>query len=192
MESFERADDRLPALVALEVASIARGLSVVDALVKRAEVRVLAADPVTPGKYLIVFAGGEEEAQESLAAALEVAAGDAIDSFLLPHAHRGLVAGLRDLRVPPITGALGTLELRTVSQTLLAADAALKAAQVALVALRLAKGIGGRGYVTFTGALDAVEAALEAGERAAHPDARFARELIARPHPDLDWALGRL
>jgi microcompartment protein CcmL/EutN len=192
VEPLERADPKLPALVALEVASIARGLSVVDALVKRAEVRLLAADPVSPGKYLVVFAGFEAEARESLDAALELAAGDAIDSFFLPQAHRALVEGLRGLEVPPLVGALGTLEMRTASATLLAADAALKSANVALVAIRLAKGIGGRGYVAFTGTQDSVEAALLAGDDAVDHSQRFASELIARPHPDLDWVLARL
>ena len=54
-----------PALAVLEIASIARGLTVADALVKRAPVRILRADPITPGKYLLVFAGGEEEIEEA-------------------------------------------------------------------------------------------------------------------------------
>jgi microcompartment protein CcmL/EutN len=79
-----------------------------------------------------------------------------------------------------------------VCSTLLAADTALKAADVALVALHLARGIDGKGYFVFTGPQDAVEASLEAGELAVTPDRRAGSELIARPHPDVDWALGRL
>ncbi|MCA9537559.1 MAG: protein kinase [Myxococcales bacterium] len=93
---------------------------------------------------------------------------------------------------PPVRGSLGTLEYRSVAATVLGADAALKAAAVSLVAIHLARGIGGRGYVVFTGSQDSVEAALEAGEGAVELEQRFARELIARPHPDMDWALGRL
>ena len=50
----------------------------------------------------------------------------------------------------------------------------------------------GKGYVVFCGSQDAVEASLEAGDDAVRPEKRAGRELIARPHPDVHWALGRL
>jgi microcompartment protein CcmL/EutN len=181
-----------PALAVLEVASIARGLTVADGLVKRAAVRILVADPVTPGKYLLVFTGGEEEVLEAMEAGQALAGADAIDSLVLPGVHRALPQALGGLEAPPIDGALGTLEMKTAAATLLAADAALKVADVTLVALHLCRGIDGKGYVVFTGAQDAVEAALEAGDDAVEPSQRAGNELIARPHPDVHWALGRL
>lgn len=181
-----------PALAVLELSSIARGLIVADALVKRAQVRMLRADPVTPGKYLLVFCGGEEEVTESLAAGREVASADHLDELFLPYAHPSIVPSLDGVEPPPITGALGILEMRTVASTLLAADRALKATDVTLVALHLARGIDGKGYFAFVGSQDAVEASLEAGDEAVDPAHRAGRELIARPHPDLDWALTRL
>lgn len=181
-----------PALAVLETRSIARGLTVCDALVKRAPVRLLMADPVTPGKLTIVFAGGVAEVEEALDAAREMAATDELDHLLLPQVHEAIVPALDGAEPPPIDGSLGALEMRTVSATLRAADAALKAADVTLVALHLARGIDGKGYVVFTGTQDSVEASLDAGDDAVAPEARAGRELIARPHPDLDWVLGRL
>jgi microcompartment protein CcmL/EutN len=181
-----------PALAVLEVASIARGLTVADALVKRAEVRILRADPVTPGKYLLVFAGGEEEVEEAMGAGRETAAMDLLDELLLPGAHGALIPALEGVEPPPIDGSLGTLEMKTAAATLSSADAALKAAEVELVALHLCRGIDGKGYVVFTGTQDSVEASLEAGDDAVRPEHRAGRELIARPHPDVHWALGRL
>lgn len=183
---------RPPALAVLEVGSIARGLFVADALVKRATVRLLRADPVTPGKYLLVFSGGEEEVLESLDAARDAAGPEEIDHLLLSGVHEAIVPGLDGVEVPSVTGALGSLEMRTVAATLRAADAALKASDVTLVALHLARGIDGKGYVVFTGAQDAVEASLDAGDDAVDAAHRAGRELIARPHPDVLWALTRL
>ena len=37
-----------------------------------------------------------------------------------------------------------------------------------------------------------VEASLEAGDDAVDPEHRAGRELVAHPHPDLQWAIGRL
>ncbi len=181
-----------PALAVVELSSIARGLSVVDALVKRARVRLLMADPVTPGKLVIIFVGAVAEVEESLDAAREAAAGAELDVLLLPGVHDDLVEALADLTRPPVEGAIGVLEMTTVASTLRATDALLKAAEVKLVALHLARGIGGKGYVAFTGEHHFVEAALEAGDEAVAPEHRAGYELIARPHPELDWMLGRL
>ncbi len=181
-----------PALGVLEVGSIARGLFVADALVKRARVRMLRADPVTPGKYLLVFAGPEEETKESLDAALDAAGADAIDSLLLPGVHGAILPALDGVQPGPVDGSLGVLEMRTVAATLLAADAALKTADVVLVGLHLARGIDGKGYVVFSGAQESVEASLEAGDEAVSPEHRAGRELVARPHPDMLFALTRL
>jgi len=181
-----------PALAVLEVASIARGLSVSDAMVKRAPVRLVRADPMTPGKLVIVLVGGEAEVQEALDAGREIAGTEELDVLFLPYAHEAIVPALDGVEAPPVSGALGVLELRSVAATLLAADAALKAAQTELVALHLARGIGGKGYFVLTGAQDAIEAALEAGDAAVDPALRVGRELIARPHADMLWTLGRL
>ena len=50
-----------PALGLLELESLARGVVVADALVKQAAVHIALAEPVTPGKYLLVFTGAEAE-----------------------------------------------------------------------------------------------------------------------------------
>jgi len=183
---------REPALAALEVSSIARGVFVVDALTKRASVRMLRADPVTPGKLLLLFAGGVAEVQESFEAAIEAAGDRLLDRLLLTHAHPAIVPALDGLASPVLSGALGMLEFSTVCATLGAADAALKEAEVTLMAMHLARGIGGRGYLVFCGSQDAVEASLEAGERSAPPEARVGHELLARPDASLDWVLERL
>jgi microcompartment protein CcmL/EutN len=179
-------------LAVLEVGSVARGLFVADALVKRAFVRLLSADPVTPGKYVLVFTGAEADVAEALGAGREAAGAEELDVLYLAAVHEAIVPALSGVKVPVIEGSLGVLEMKTVAATLLAADQALKAADVTLCALRLARGIGGKGYVAFVGSQDAVEASLEAGDGAVLPTARVGRELIARPHPDVDWAMGRL
>jgi microcompartment protein CcmL/EutN len=182
-----------PALAVVEVASLARGVQVSDALCKKAPVELLQADPVTPGKLLIVFTGEVAEVEESLEAAREVAGVHELDVLVLPHAHPALVPALgRGVQRGSLDGALGVLELNTAAATLLAADRALKETDVALVALHLARGIGGKGYVAFAGTQDAVEASLDAGEGAVDMAHRAGRELIARPHEGLDWVLGRL
>ncbi|HRI56996.1 MAG TPA: BMC domain-containing protein, partial [Anaerolineae bacterium] len=56
--------------------------------------------------------------------------------------------------------ALGIVETASVAAAIQAADAGLKGAQVTLLELRLADGLGGKGLAFFSGAVTDVEAAM--------------------------------
>lgn len=171
-----------PALAVLELASIARGYVALDAAVKRAEVTVLRSEPITPGKYWIALSGGEAEVDEALAAAVTAAGAAKIDSVLLAYVHEAVglaVAGAPVARCE--LASVGAVELASIAAAVRAADAAMKAAQVSLVDLHLARGIGGKGYVVLTGALSDVEAAVDAAVEAAGASWLVGREVIANP-----------
>lgn len=171
-----------PALAVLELGSIARGFVCLDAAVKRAPVSVLVAEPVTPGKFWLALRGGEAEIEEALTAAVDRAGDSRIDHVLLPYAHPSLMASvLRNGGWESPDDAMGTLELGSISATVRATDAALKCAAVRLVALGIARGIGGKGYCVLTGDLADVEAAMEEGLRAAGEAWLVGREVIPRP-----------
>ena len=184
-----------PSLALIEVASIARGHRVADAMVKRAPVELLRCDPVSPGKLLVLVAGEVASVDEAFRAGLEVAGDAALDKLFLPRAHDQLPAALRgEARAGEgeqrhDIGALGIVETRTVAATILSADAAVKAALVRLIEMQLARGIGGKAYFVVTGALDEVEASVEAALGAVDAAAVYATEIIAAPHADL---VGRL
>lgn len=153
-----------------------------DALDKRSPVTVLYAEPITPGRYWIAFAGGEAEIEEALDAAITVSDASRIDHTYLAYAHEAVMRALCEglVRSRP-EGSVGVLELETLAATIRAADAALKCAAVSLVDMHLARGIGGKGYVVLTGALSDVEAAVEAGAEAAGEGRLVGREVIANP-----------
>jgi microcompartment protein CcmL/EutN len=178
----------LPALALVEVNSIARGVVVADALVKKAPVRLLQSHPVSPGKHVIVFAGGVAEVEEALAAALAAAAATLVDKLLLPFAHATLAPLVAGHAAHPPGGryeAVGVFESFTIAATIAAADAAAKAAEVTLCEMRLGQGIGGKAFFTMTGDLDAIEAAGAAARAAVEPGLVAALEIIASPHEDL-------
>jgi len=82
--------------------------------------------------------------------------------------------------------ALGVVETFTAASTILAADAAAKAAGVALIEIRLAKGLGGKAFFTMTGEVYEVEAAMEAALRVAREGGNLVRSVvIPAPHADL-------
>ena len=53
----KRLDIRHMAVGCLETSSIARGIESADAMLKAAQVRLLACNPVCPGKYIIIVGG---------------------------------------------------------------------------------------------------------------------------------------
>lgn len=174
-----------PALGLVELASIARGIATCDAMVKRAAVKVLAARPASPGKYLVLVAGGEAEVEEAMQAGLARAAGALLDSLYLAQADAQIPRALDAVAGDAPVDSLAVVELATVCAALLAADAAVKAAQVRLRTLRLADGLGGKGYFTLVGGLPDVEAAVEAARAAAGEGRIVSTEIIAAPHGDL-------
>jgi microcompartment protein CcmL/EutN len=145
---------------------------------------------VSPGKLLVLVAGEVAAVEEAFQAGLDAAAQATLDKLFLPGAHEQLPGALRgEARAGNDVGALGIVETTTVAATILAADAAVKAAVVRLIEMQLARGIGGKAYFTLTGALDEVEAAVEAGVSVVDAAAVYATEIIPAPHVDL---VGRL
>jgi microcompartment protein CcmL/EutN len=180
-----------PALGLLELASVARGAVAADAMVKRAAVRLVQAHPITPGKFVVVVEGGEEEVAQALGAGCEVASACLVDRLYLPKADPQIAPAMEGgvrVRAGEVA-ALGIVETFSVASAVLAADRSVKAALVRLVQLRLARGLGGKAFYTLTGELHDVEAAVEAGRELVHDGMLLATEIIARPHPDLVRAL---
>lgn len=179
------------ALALVELDSVARGLRAVDALLKRAAVRVHEANLIEPGKYLILFSGPVADVEEAYQSACEIAGDRVVERMLLPVVHRGLTRGLMGLEDRENPDCLGVVEGKHVAGVLEACDRSLKEAEVALCGVRVAGALGGRAYYVVKGRQHDVEAALEAGERVLQRRGTlYAIERIARPHPEfLAWLL---
>ncbi|MCA9665534.1 MAG: BMC domain-containing protein [Myxococcales bacterium] len=174
-----------PAIAILEMSSVARGMVVADAMVKRAVVRLLRSEHYTPGKYVVLVSGGEEEVGEARARGIEVASATLIDELYLPKADEQLFGALDGLtRAPPPDAALAIVESYSVTAAVLAADTAVKAAEATLVKMRLARSLGGKAFFVLAGELDQIEAAVDAATRIISDGMLWGAEIIARPHPD--------
>jgi microcompartment protein CcmL/EutN len=175
-----------PALALLEFTSIAAGIQAADAMVKRAPIDVIRAGTVQPGKYLVLIGGEVADVEESLAAGREVGGAAAVDFVYLPFVHPEVVRAVAGTRVPEVTDALGIVETTTVAAAIHAADAGVKGAEVRLVEVRLADGLGGKGIVLFSGLVADVEAAVEIGvgvlER---PELLVRQVVIPQLHPGM-------
>jgi microcompartment protein CcmL/EutN len=177
----------MDALALVELDAVATGLRALDALVKKAPVTVLEANLIEPGRFLLLFAGEVAPVEASFAEAQEVGAGAVVDALFLPFAHPQMVPGLRGaLALPPAPDTLGVVEASRVASALAACDACLKGADVSLVGLRVAGGLGGRGYFVLHGVQHDVDAAMEAAASVLGVRGALHRiERIARPHPEM-------
>lgn len=174
-----------PAIGLIETSSIARGLVVADAMVKRSPVTLAMARPVTPGKHIVIVTGDVAEVDEAMNAGEALAGQMLLDRLFLPQAHAGLLRALAGGRRVAGLSSLGIVETTTVAAALLAADAACKAAEVELAELRLADGLGGKAYFILTGSLDLVEAAVAAAHGILARGLLITEEIIAAPHGDV-------
>ena len=147
----------------LEFDSIAVGIEAGDSMVKRAPVERIVTGTVQPGHFLIMVTGDVASVEEAVAAGKEGGRVALIDVVFLPHVHSDVVTALMGGGETSVHDALGIIETRTVASSILAADAGLKGADVQLVQLRLADGLGGKGLALFAGVVADVEAAVEIG-----------------------------
>jgi len=177
-----------PALSLIEFSSIAAGIQAADAMVKRAPLEVIQAGTVQPGKYLVMIGGLTADVEEALAAGRQVGGAAILDIVYLPQVHRELVQALQGGRVANPRDALGVVETTSVAAAIQAADAGIKAAEVRLVEVRLADGLGGKGIVLFSGLVADVEIAVERGVAALdRPDQLVRQVVIPQLHDEL-WA----
>jgi microcompartment protein CcmL/EutN len=174
-----------PALGLLEFDSIAAGIAAGDAMAKRAPIEVLHAGTVHPGRYLVLVGGAVADVEEALDAGRAVGVGALLDSVFLPHVHPAVSAAIAGVRRQGTGEALGVIETPTVASIIDAADAGVKGARVRLLELRLADGLGGKGYLLFDGPVAEVEAAVELGTARIAAKAGTAYRVIAQLHAEM-------
>jgi microcompartment protein CcmL/EutN len=166
------------AIAAVETSSIAQGVVVADAMLKQAEVALLESSTLTPGRFWVLVGGEVATVRASHRRGVEVAADTLLDQLFIPQLHEGVMPALRGVVPPSHDDALGILETLTAASAIVAADVAVKAANVTLRDIRLANGIGGKGVVSLSGSLSDVQAAVEAGREDARRRGLLARAVV--------------
>ncbi|MBN2554542.1 MAG: BMC domain-containing protein [Anaerolineales bacterium] len=181
-----------PALALLDFSSIAAGIQAADAMIKRAQVDVIKAGTVQPGRFLVLLGGSVGEVEESLAAGREIGGDALLDDVFLPQVHPDVVEAIGGSRRPDRIDAVGIVETRTIPAAIHAADAGVKGALVRLVEIRMADGLGGKGIVLFSGLIADVEMAVEMGVVAlARRELLIKSVVIPQLHPAMWENLGK-
>jgi microcompartment protein CcmL/EutN len=167
-----------PAIALVETNSVASGILVGDAMMKKAVVELLEARPVCPGKYLVLIGGAVGPVREAYQVGVSSAADTLVDQLLLPNVHRSVFPALMSATPPRGDEALGIIETVTAAICVVAADAAVKAADVQLLEVRLANGLGGKSFVIMEGTVAEVEASVAAGIELVREAGLLVRQVI--------------
>ena len=167
----------------IESTSIAKGIEISDVMAKRAEVTLLVAKTVCPGKYIVLVGGDVAAVTQSVDAGRELAPEVVVDYFIIPNIHPDILPAISGGNVLDNVMAIGVIETFTVASCIDAADVAVKAALVTPLRLHLAFGIGGKAHVVLTGEVGDIKTAVRAGaETAASRGMLVQQVVIPRPN----------
>ena len=166
----------------VELNSIARGFLTCDTMIKTAQVELIETLTICPGKYMILISGDVGAVKSSVEAGVARGGEAVVDHLLIPNLHPDVFPAINAATQVDEIEALGIVETFTVASGIIAADAAVKAAAVTLIEIRLGKGIGGKSFFTLTGQISDVKAAVEAGKALIQNEGTFiGSEVIPRP-----------
>ncbi len=167
----------------VEFKTVSSGMRAADRMVKTADVDLLQADTVCPGKFIALISGDLSAVNAAVESAAAMDAEQLIDRFVLGNPHESIFTALYGASEIDSPNALGILETFSAAAAIVAADTAAKTALVDLIELRLARGMCGKSYLLLTGEVAAVEAAIERAKQGAGADGMFLDSAVI-PRPD--------
>lgn len=144
----------------IEFRSIAKGIEITDKMLKVSNVELVYSDSICPGKYMTIIRGHVGAIKNSM----NVGKVHGESYVLFDH----IIANVSEKIFPALCGvahvnhvkSIGIIETMSAITSIIVADTAVKTAVVDLIDIRLAKALGGKGVVLFTGEISSVKAAL--------------------------------
>jgi microcompartment protein CcmL/EutN len=175
-----------PSLGMVETSNVVRGIEAADAMLKAAAVELVLNRSICSGKYMVLVQGDVGAVTSSVAAGAATAADALVDEMVLPHVHPAVVPALGNVVQPGQLDALGIVETFSVATMLEAADGAAKTSPIDFMELRLAMALGGKAFLTFTGSVAAVTAAVHSAAEIASAKGMLVQDtVIAQPRPEI-------
>lgn len=164
----------------VEIFSIARGYRVADAILKRYRIELLEASALTNGKFLLLFAGDEEQSKSAfhyVSRECEVCA-----SSMIANPHADLLPAMYSLLQLSLTESLGIFETYSVSSALILAQSIAVESKLNLIDIRTSRGLGDKSVVLAHGSADEIEMVAHSLWKTS---ANFIVEILTEPHPEI-------
>jgi len=170
----------------VEFRSIAAGISAVDIIVKASQVKILDARTICPGKYYIIFAGMVSAVKNSMDVIESESGAFIIDSVAIPNVYPQIFASLNAASDITSLKSIGIIETLSAPSIIWAANAAIKATDIDIVEIRIARALGGKNICVINGQLSDVKESVNAAiVYAQERDFLVDWQVIAAPHQDL-------
>ncbi len=170
----------------VEYVTVSVGVQAADLMLKTADVEIIEAQTVCPGKYIAIIKGDLSAVRAAIDGAKTRFSGKLIDSFVLGNPHEDIFPAIYGATDPGEVNALGIIETYSGASAIVAADVAAKTAAVSLIELRLCRGMCGKSYLMLTGEVAAVTAAIEKAKKTVGDEGMVLdSSVIARPDPKL-------
>lgn len=165
-----------------EYKTVSAGIFGADAMVKTADIEVVEAETVCPGKYIVIVTGELSAVAAAVETAKHTREEELIDTFVLGNPDPSIFPAIYGATFVKELNSLGIIETYDAAAIIVAADTAAKTADVSLIEIRLARGMCGKSYVMITGEVAAVQAAIDRAKSAVAPRGMFLDScVIARP-----------
>jgi microcompartment protein CcmL/EutN len=167
----------------VEYITVPCGILAADKMVKTAEIEIIEAQTVCPGKYIVLFCGSLSAVNAAVEAGKKDFEDNVIDSFVLGNPHESIYKAISGVSEPGEVEALGIIETFSAASIIVAADRAAKTAKVNLLEIRISRGMCGKSYLIMSGEIAAVEASAEAACREAAEEGMLLDKAVI-PRPD--------
>lgn len=178
------------AIGTVELNSIASGVNAGDAMLKSAKVQLVMAQPVCPGKYVLIVAGDTASVETAVDAGKKAGRDKVVDTNLISSIAPEVIPAIMRTTAPEQKEAVGIIETFSLASAILAADHAVKSSAVELIEVRLGRGLGGKSFVIVTGSVSDVETAADTARRQLEQDGMILNiEVIPSLHRDIYEAL---
>jgi len=148
-------------LAIVEFKSIARGIYTTDEMLKSANVSLVFATTLCPGKYLTIVEGDVEAVLKAIETAKKIGNNQVYSVQAVTAINEEVIDAISGKVKLNITDSIGIIESQNMANIISAADISLDRAEVEIVELRLGKGCGANSFYVITGQLSAVEEAVK-------------------------------
>jgi microcompartment protein CcmL/EutN len=121
---------------------------------------------------------------------VETAGQTLVDSIIIPNIHEQVPLAINACSEIVRADAVGSMETFSLCAAVIAADQAVKAADVYLTEVRLGRGLGGKSFVILTGDVAAVTAAVQAAGELKEVQGLMSQSVvIPSAHPEIMKAI---
>jgi len=169
-------------LAVVEFKSIARGIFTTDAMLKAADVNLIMATSLCPGKYLTIVEGETSAVENSLKIADEIGGRHVSSSEVINAISNKVINAINGKLQSSTDGAIAIIESMQMANLINSADKVVDAVQIEFVDFRLARGCGVNSFYIFSGELSSVkEGAKVASQYLMNMGALLAFRVISGP-----------